>query len=168
MNTLDFLDRHRIAIVIILCIVSIIFICVGHKYRDEIQLVLKRDLINLPATTIDYWSVMHFALYVIVGFMFPGYPVAALLVGTSFEVGEDLLSSKTNTQFADCNNQTSALAKFWCNAGYDDGYWYMNWSDIFVNLFGYIAGSSLRETFFDKPQYSLSSNLESMRKFTLQ
>ncbi len=145
---LDFLDRNCYAIIIVLCIAAIIFIMIGHEYRDQIQTKLKQEFIKLPATSIDWWSVSHFILYMIIGFLIPEKPVTFLLIGTAFEVIEDGLAADSCTQFINCMEEKNKKESFMCKFSINNDYYYMNWSDIFVNLFGYIAGSSIRTTFF--------------------
>ena len=49
-------------LIIYLIIISISFICIGHKYRHNIQSKLKKKLYVIPSFTIDYWSISHFIL----------------------------------------------------------------------------------------------------------
>ena len=126
---------------------SLLFIILGHKFREEIQLKLKQPLIQLPATTLDGWSVTHFLLFMLFGLIEPGYHMTFLFIGIAFEVFEDMLSADSTTQLFDCMDKDIKNHFFYgtlfCN-GLNDDYWYGKWDDIFVNLIGYTLGSSLK------------------------
>jgi hypothetical protein len=144
---LEFLNRYRYAICVVLVIVALIFICFGHIYREQVQLALKREFFRFPECSIDYWSLSHFLLFGIFGFLIPEYPLSFFIIGTGFEVIEDGLSSDKTTQFVNCtdkNNKDNLMCKFSIN----DDYWYCNMTDPFVNLVGYITGSAIRTMFF--------------------
>lgn len=64
------------------------------------------------------------------------------MIGLGFELVEDFLSSNDNTKLTDCITKPK---QFWCK-GVQDGYWYMNPTDPWVNLTGYIVGSAIRTT----------------------
>ena len=146
MSAWIFINKHRIGICIALTLVALLFIIVGHSYRDEIQTKLKKDFIKLPATTVDWWSVSHIILYAIFGFLIPDRHSTFLLIGVIFEIVEDMLSSDKTTQLINCldaNNKNNIMCKFSIN----NDYWYGKWDDIFMNLLGYTFGSSMRNTF---------------------
>lgn len=146
----DIIINYPIIIVISLAIFSLIFIMVGHRFRDNIQLALKQPIIDLPGTTVDWWSVSHFLLFAIFGFIMPGRVFTLIGLGIGWELIEDYLSSDHSTQLSDCreptviNSKGEIVRKFWCN-GIQDGYWYGKWDDIVFNTFGYICGQRLRE-----------------------
>lgn len=144
-----FLDKHGLLIIAILLTLSCIFIVIGHKYRDQVQLVLKKNFADLPSDNIDGWSISHLALYAIIGFIKPNYHLTAFTVGAGFEVFEDYMAADKNTQLVDCKEpyDEKGKKKFFCNGRQDD-YWYAKHSDIFWNLLGYTLGSALRTTFF--------------------
>lgn len=143
----EFINENAIAICIVLSVVALIFIMFGHIYREQVQLVLKQDFVKLPATTFDWWSISHAILFGIFGFLIPNYHTSFFLLGTGFEIVEDMLSGDSTTQLADCmtNDKDS---KFMCKFSINDDYWYAKWDDVFVNLLGYTLGSSARNTFF--------------------
>jgi hypothetical protein len=126
---------------------AIMFILIGHIYKDKIQSVLKTELLSIDKITFDYWSVSHFLLFAFFGFVKPGYTFSFFTMGCAFEVFEDCLASDLNTQLTKCpsNNIKSV---FMCN-GIQDGYWYGKIDDIFSNLIGYVVGQSIRLTFFN-------------------
>lgn len=145
MSIIDFINTYKIGIVIFLFIASLLFIMCGHVYREKIQLILKRELVKFPESSIDWWSTSHFLLFSICGFIFPEYPLTFFGIGVGFELFEDYLSSDKNTMLANCKNNRKN--KVWCK-GIQDGYWYMNPTDPWVNLTGYILGSAIRTTMF--------------------
>ena len=143
----EFINEYRIGICVILAIIAFIFILFGHIYRDEVQLVLKKEFVKLPATCFDWWSVSHAVLFGLFGFLIPNFHTTFFTMGICFEIFEDMLSSDTTTQLVDCKcegNKDNIMCKFSIN----DDYWYAKWDDIFVNLAGYSLGSSLRTTLF--------------------
>lgn len=148
---LEWIDKHAVAIVIILIIVALIFICVGHIHRKEIQLAMKKEILTLPSTTLDIWSLSHFMLFGIFGFIIPNRPVLFTMLGAGFEVVEDCLSSDATTQLVNCKNKNNKEGHPVCWFSINDDYWYSNWSDVFVNSFGYITGSAIRTTWFISP-----------------
>ena len=129
-------------------VISMLFIIIGHIYREQIQSVLKQPLINVPSCVLDWWSVLHFLLFAIFGFIEPNRHLLFSTLSIVFETFEDGMSSDTNTQLIDCKkNKNSLLGKIQCN-GYEDSYWYGKWDDVFVNILGYIIGSSIRTSYF--------------------
>jgi hypothetical protein len=150
-NILEVLDKYRISIVILLCVLSLAFICFGHIYREQVQLMLKREFFKFPSCSIDWWSISHFALFAIFGFLIPEYPLTFFVLGTGFEVIEDALSSDATTQFANCTNYDTKRKSPMCWASINDDYWYCNMTDPWVNLTGYILGSAVRTVFFAPP-----------------
>jgi hypothetical protein len=154
MSNWAFINENRIGICLGLVVVALIFIVIGHAFRDQIQNVLKQEICKFPECSIDYWSVSHFLLFGLFGFLIPGYHLTAFTIGASFEFTEDYLSADENTLFADCSKPCGRedgmcgdndSRKTWCN-GYQDGYWYSNMTDSFVNLIGYTLGSAIRTT----------------------
>ena len=144
----NFINTYRIGIVIGLIIVSLLFICFGHIYREQVQLALKKEFFKFPSCSLDWWSVSHFMLFGIFGFLIPEYPLSFFLLGAGFEVVEDCLSSDSTTQLADCTNGEVKRENFVCKWSINDDYWYCNPSDPWVNLTGYIIGSAIRTVFF--------------------
>jgi hypothetical protein len=152
----EFINKYKIGICIGLIILSLMFIMFGHCYKEQVQQVLKQELCKFPECSIDYWSISHFMLFGLFGFLIPDYPVSFFTIGTGFELIEDYLSSDSTTLYVDCSNpcgkdtmcnKDNSNRKIWCN-GIQDGYWYSNATDSFVNLLGYVIGSAVRTTFF--------------------
>ncbi len=144
----QFMNEYRIAICIVLTLVALLFIIFGHCYREEVQSKLKAEFFKFPACSIDWWSVSHLVLYAIFGFLIPGYPLTFLMIGAGFEILEDGLSSDGTTQLVDCMNSRNKQKNIMCQGSINDDYWYMNPSDVWVNLIGYVIGSAVRTTFF--------------------
>ena len=137
-------------IILMLIIFALIFIMIGHKYRESIQLRLKYNLVVLPKTTLDWWSISHFVLFFLFGIFEPGHHAKFFTIGAGFEIIEDMLASDKTTQLVDCTNPINKdryksyfISRLYCN-GLQDDYWYGKWDDIFVNLAGYVAGSALQ------------------------
>lgn len=145
MTILNFCDNNVYVIILTLIGLAMLFIITGHTYRDQIQSVLKNTLITMPRDTIDYWSISHFVLFGLFGFLKPNHHLTAMTVGVLFELFEDNMASDENTQLTDCKK--NKLTNFWCN-GLQDDYWYAKASDVFWNLFGYTIGSAIRTTLY--------------------
>ena len=124
----EFISTNKNLLFIVPMILAMVFIMIGHVYRDQVQLLLKREFMKFPECSLDWWSVSHFLLYCYFGFLFPGEPLKWFLMGVGFELFEDYLSSNKETQLCDCSGGKS----FWCN-GLENDYWYMNPSDPWVN-----------------------------------
>jgi len=137
-------------IVIGLIVLSIIFIEIGHFWREQIQLRMKTPLLEIPSTILDWWSLSHFFLFAAFGYLMPNMHMRFFMLGLLFEIFEDGLSSDQTTQIVDCTDSKtknqSVIGKIFCR-GWPDSYWYMAISDPIVNLCGYVVGSSLRTSF---------------------
>jgi len=128
-------------------IVALLFIIVGHIFRDSIQSVLKQPLCKVESFNLDWWSVTHFMLFAFFGFVMPGYPLSFFSLGVLFEVFEDGMSSDETTQLVDCTGKKDKfIHTIMCN-GFPDSYWYGKADDVVVNLLGYIVGQAIRTTF---------------------
>ena len=125
-------------------VASIIFIMIGHIYKDAIQTVLKTEIYTIEKITFDYWSVSHFLLFAFIGFVKPHHQLSFFTIGCLFELFEDGMASDENTQIVNCINNNKNIM---CN-GIQDGYWYGKADDVIVNLFGYIVGQSIRTTLY--------------------
>ena len=129
--------------VITAIILSIVFIEIGHFYRDEIQSRLKTPLLHVKAFDIDWWSVSHFLLFAFFGFVKPHYALSFFVGGALFELFEDGMSSDKTTQTVTCDgNNDTLIKKIMCN-GFEDSYWYGKIDDIAMNLIGYVVGQSI-------------------------
>lgn len=143
MTLFEFLDKYAIGIVIVMIILALVFICIGHIYRQQIQMAMKHEFVKFPATTVDWWTISHILFFAVAGFVIPGFHVTAFMVGALFEVIEDMLSSDRTTQLADCMTPDKN-DKFMCWFSINDDYWYGKWDDALFNLLGYSIGSAIR------------------------
>lgn len=75
------------------------------------------------------WSITHFTLFTIIGWMFPHNGVTAITLGILWESLEWMLGY---------------LSKM---IGGDEKFWYSRFSDIIVNTAGFIFGASLNSVF---------------------
>lgn len=148
MGVKEAIINYPLIIVIIMIILSLVFIMFGHIYREQVQQVLKNDLLVIPEIHMDWWSVSHFVLFMLIGFIIPGRHLEFIATGALFEMIEDFLSSDKNTQLVDCSDpkQPNGKRKIWCN-GFQHDYWYGKWDDIIFNSVGYIIGSAIRKDY---------------------
>ena len=119
------------------------FIALCHVYQESTQPFLKGKFFTFPGAHVDLWSLGHFLLYVIFGFFVPERHLTFFVIGGTFELIEDYMASNELTQLAKCTSKD----RFWCK-GAEDGYHYMNPTDPWVNLTGYVVGSAVRTTFW--------------------
>ena len=130
--------------------VAITFILIGHVYPGEIQAVLKKPLLKLPETVIDWWSVTHFGLFCILAYIFPDHLFELLVISVIWEIIEDALAPPGSKGLTDCNKVYKSpwgetFRTIWCDhIARESGYWYGKWDDIFANVLGLIVGHYLR------------------------
>jgi hypothetical protein len=143
---LDYIDSNAHKLIIGAFVLSIIFIMIGHVYKDKIQSLLKRPLYTVKSFDLDWWSVAHFLLFAFMGFVKPEYVMTFFSIGVAFEIFEDGMSSDTSTQLVNCkdkNVKNSMVGGLFCK-GYEDSYWYGKADDIIINLLGYLTGQGIR------------------------
>ena len=138
------IQTHPVKIVVGLMIVSIMFIAIGTFFQKTIQTRLAKTIFTTPEGVYDYWSVLHFVLFALFGFVIPNHHGTFLAIGVSWEIVEDLFSSNEGTQLVDCRQKRKTLLTRLLCRNTNTTYWYMNYTDIFSNLFGYVLGSSIR------------------------
>ena len=85
-------------------------------------------VITIGKCKLDWWSVTHFMLYIILGFAFPHYWKLLLICSISWELLE---------YFTGCLEKSIKDEK-------DIIYWCGKWSDLFVNTSGFIVGLIIR------------------------
>lgn len=140
----EVVKQHPHRIIIVSIIISLIFIIFGHFYHETVQAALKKPLVHVKSFDLDWWSVSHFLLFALFGFVKPGYALSFFALGTGFEVFEDMMSSDSTTQLWDCvGRKNHPCGKIFCN-GIQDSYWYGKADDIAVNLIGYVTGQAIR------------------------
>lgn len=130
----------RVASIVALFVIAIIFIIIGHWYHEDVQVALKQPLVTVAGKTFDWWSLSHLLLYFIIGYITVDKHVMFIGIGVLWELLEDYLSSSRTTQLVDCN--TASPEHVWCQ-GWQDDYWYLEQSDVIMNALGYFLGSAL-------------------------
>lgn len=130
---------HPYALVIVVLVVCVIFIEFGHFWHDEVQAVLKGKLFTVPQFDVDWWSLSHFLLFAVIGYIIPNHITEFALIGAGWEVFEDCMANDENKKLVSCDGAKSIL----CH-GFKDSYWYGKWDDIIMNTAGYIVGHELR------------------------
>lgn len=80
---------------------------------------------KLHIADLNLWSVTHFTLFTIIGFVFPNYLVTSITVGILWELIE-LLISKANGVLSP-----------------NSAFWYARLSDVLVNTCGALFGAGL-------------------------
>ena len=138
----------KLALCFIFAVVSVVLI--AQRYPDSLNKLLKRELFQLPAVTIDLWSVTHFCTYSVLGYLFPDYLLELFALGIGWEIVEDALSPTHNKLLVDCdanyNNKVKEWFKnLWCkHAANEKAYWYAKWDDLFSNALGLLVGHYIR------------------------
>lgn len=149
MAILDYVKKYPLQIILALIILSVLFIMMGHQWRDTIQKPLKKSFLTLPEATFDGWSFLHFMLFGVFGFIQPGKFFHFFALGAAWELTEDFLAADNVTQVVDCtdphvtNPKGEVHRKFWCN-GVQTDYWYGKWDDLLANSLGYLVGQLAR------------------------
>jgi hypothetical protein len=144
------LDAGVVKIGVFITIFALAFIMIGHVYPGQIQAVLKKPLITVPATVIDWWSITHFVFFGIMAYMMPDHLFELFLVGILWEIVEDGLAPRHGKGLVSCNKkyENSWLNTFkymWCdNIAREVDYWYGKWDDVFSNTLGLIVGHFIR------------------------
>jgi len=144
------IDKGAFNLSVTFIFIALVFILIGHVYPKEIQAFLKRPLLKLPETYIDWWSVSHFGLFCILAYLFPDYLFELFIIGVMWEVVEDLLSPPTSKGLVDCEKEYKNPLKetfkiISCDyTAREKDYWYGKWDDIFANLLGLVLGHYLR------------------------
>ncbi len=82
-----------------------------------------------------WWQVSHFLTYMLVGFLFPGFFLEAMVVSVAFEVYEDLGPSKCN-----------------------------DYLDLALNLTGFLVGKGLQEITWKAPPKSYEPISSAIKK----
>jgi hypothetical protein len=147
MTFLEDLNDNAEIICIGLAVVAVLLIICGGMYRERVQRMLKEELITLPETALDWWSVSHVILYSVFGFLIPNRHFTFLLLGCGFEIFEDMLSIGSSKKLANCTGPDKD-SKLMCKFSINGGYWYAKWDDIFMNMLGYTLGSSFKTSFY--------------------
>lgn len=154
-------NKHRmnnVHIVVVLIVLALTFIEVGHIWRNQVQSRLKQPLVTIPAMVLDWWSLSHFILFGLFGYLVPDRHVTFFTLGVLFELFEDGMSSDTTTQLLDCTvpsiKHETVKGALFCR-GWSDSYWYMSMSDPIVNLCGYVLGSAIKTTIRSRSRLGL-------------
>jgi hypothetical protein len=145
---MDYIKKHPDKLVVYAYTVSLLFIIVGHVYRDQIQAKFKQSFFTVKSFDVDYWSFTHVALFMFIGFVKPDHALTFFVLGVLFEIFEDGMASDEGTQSIDCKGVKKSISqKIMCN-GVEDSYWYGKIDDIAFNLIGYTIGQAIRKTYF--------------------
>ena len=91
---------------------------------------------------IDGWSITHLLLFCIIGYIYPSTFIISMCIGSIWELFETYMGIYKSTQL-----------KKWgfCDTFGSDGklkvWWYGKWSDIIMNLFGFILGHFIKNNY---------------------
>ena len=128
-------QEQKIIIIMISCA---LFIIMYSKYRcnhPEYKDPLTKG--NKLCTVCDGWSISHLLFFMFLGYNFPKKFQFIMIIGIIWELLEYLVSN-TNIKIFDflrgvstCKISTDTL---------DDHWFYSKWSDLVMNLIGFIAG----------------------------
>jgi hypothetical protein len=123
-------------------VVSVIMICCygayrcsNPKYKDPLE-------IQLGVGELDGWSMSHFVLFLIIGYMYPDEYLLAFVLGVMWELFEHYYGINRPGWlggYGDCERLASDKET-------DGNWWYGKWTDILMNLFGLLAGVYMART----------------------
>lgn len=140
----------------IIIIVTFIFIFAGYVMRGFIQdPMTKLTFFHIGTSRFDVWSLSHLILYMIFGYMFPDFFVEFLIIGAGWELFETIPCSNIFWKLMNCPREscTSCRLNPLCSTmkRIDNcDYWYGKWSDIAVNMLGFVIGSTILRRAFHK------------------
>ena len=133
---------------ILLLILPVLSIFIYGKYRcdnyhknnnvDRLEFNLFK---NSHKFGLDGWSITHFTLFFIIGFFYPQIFIITISLGILWELFETFIGIYKPTfikGFGFCT-LTDNKYKVW---------WYGKWSDLVVNLLGFLCGSYLKKNYF--------------------
>ncbi len=133
---------------ILLLILPVLSIFIYGKYRcdnyhknynvDRLEFNLFK---NSHKFGLDGWSITHFTLFFIIGFLYPQMFFTTITLGLLWELFETFIGIyKPNfiKDFGFCKLSDNKY-KVW---------WYGKWSDIIVNLIGFLCGAYIKKNYF--------------------
>ncbi len=144
------IDSGSLRFSILITLFSLGFIILGHFYPGQIQEILKKPIIKVPSTELDWWSVTHILFFAIIGFVFPDHLFELFVLGVLWEIVEDGLSPREKKGLVKCdkeyaNSWINTFKVMWCdNISRENDYWYGKWDDVFSNTLGLLIGHFIR------------------------
>ncbi len=147
----QWIDSNKFYIVGVLCAIAIISIFIMYFFGDVAGIDKKYNmkLTEIPATTIDMWSLSHLILYFLIGLIAPNYYITVLLVSIGWEKVEAELGNGGSMALVKCDKARrfgNSDILHLCQKG-RDSYWYHKWDDLLINIVGYIFGSAVRNEY---------------------
>jgi hypothetical protein len=115
-------------------IVCIIIIFIYGKLRCKYQ--FKDPLqYKIPIWDLDGWSVSHLIFYGFIGYLYPDYLITVMICGILWEIFEFCYGYYKPNYLKIFDNCITTDQK--------EKWWYGKFSDLIVNLLGFIVGSYL-------------------------
>ena len=106
--------------------------CSNPKFKDPLESNLFLGL--------DLWSATHFLFFMTVGYIYPKTLILSTAFGISWELFEHI-SGKNRPGwlggYGDCKGMASDKSA-------DGNWWYGKWSDIVLNILGFLLGRYIR------------------------
>jgi len=90
---------------------------------------------------LDGWSVTHFTLFLIAGYIFPDHYILALTMGCGWELFENYYGENRPGWLGGYGDCPEALAS---DKNDDGNWWYGKWTDILMNTMGFTVGIYLK------------------------
>ena len=119
-----------------------IIIIVGNIFKSTVQQKMKTSLFNFAGIDIDGWSISHVLLYIYFGYNFPMYFAEFLIIGTIWEIFENLFCKESFEKIINSRDSDN----FFCNnirQFNSCDYWYGKVDDVAMNMIGFVIGACL-------------------------
>ncbi len=130
---------------LIVCIV-LIFVYGAYRRGTGTTDFLEKKIVDSPGCPgFDGWAVAHILFFGILGFIYPGHYVQALLIGIGWEIFENTLGTHKITMSGVRLQLMGATDKDGRPVEQDEGnsWWYGRESDVCYDMIGYIIGSAV-------------------------
>jgi len=107
--------------------------CKNRDFKDPLEK-------QIGIGKLDGWSISHFLLFTVAGYLFPDKYVIALAIGCVWELFEHY-SGKSHPSWLEGYGDCDKLASDKSDNG---NWWYGKWTDIVMNTMGFTAGIYLK------------------------
>ena len=136
-NEIKYINRYYFIIIF----VSIFSIFLYGKYRCD-NITKHKDVLEFSLfhkseeLGLDGWSITHYCLYVVFGYLYPNVLVVTISLGILWELFETyvgIYKPDVISGFGFCELSNNRY-KVW---------WYGKWSDVVLNILGFLSGMTL-------------------------
>jgi hypothetical protein len=128
-------------LIFIICVISILlygrYSCINNNFKDPLQKSLIPFIKNHD---LDGWSGIHLIFYIIIGLLYPKTLILTMILSIIWEIFEtwvkfikpDFLKGYGFCKLSKNNIKNNNI------------WWYGKWTDIIINLLGFMIGKYIR------------------------